>query len=74
MEQERRSVAVAVGPKADEQIEREQRERAWVAIQRIGERNVDTVPDEVLRRVTEVVEQVRQERYERAQRESSGDR
>ena len=74
MEQERQSVAVAVGPKAEEQVEQEQRARAWVAIQRIGKRNADTDPEEVLRRVTEVVEQVRQERYDRAQREASGDR
>ncbi len=41
------------------------RERFWRAIERIGERNADKDPDEVLRDVTELVEEVRQERYER---------
>ena len=42
-------------------------ERFWTAVEEIGERNADKDPDEVLRVVTEVVEEVRQERYEREQ-------
>ncbi len=47
------------------------RERFWRAIERIGARNADKDPDEVLRDVTEVVEEVRQERYERERRAKS---
>jgi hypothetical protein len=47
----------------DEQME--QVEQAWEAITRIGECNADEDPDEILRVVTEVVEEVRQERYNR---------
>ena len=39
--------------------------RFWAAVDRIRERNADKDPDEVCRDVTEVVEEVRQERYER---------
>jgi hypothetical protein len=41
------------------------RERFWQAVERIGRRNADKDPDEILRDVTEVVEEVRRERYER---------
>ena len=50
-----------------EQRQAEIRERFWKAVQEIGERNADKDPDEVMRLVTEVVEEVRQERYEREQ-------
>ena len=50
-----------------EELQAENRERFWKVIQKIGERNADKDPDEVLRIVTEVVEEVRQERYEREQ-------
>jgi hypothetical protein len=42
-------------------------ERFWQAVERIGARNADKDPDEVYREVTEVVEEVRRERYERSQ-------
>ena len=41
-------------------------EEAWATVDRIRDRNVDKDPDEVLRHVTAVVEEVRQERYERS--------
>jgi hypothetical protein len=40
-------------------------QRYWAAVDRIQERNADKDPDEGYRFVTEVVEEVRQERYER---------
>ena len=60
--------AVVTTPGVDEQSERQreqQIERFWRAVERIGERNKDKDPDEVLAEVTEVVEEVRRERYER---------
>ena len=46
-------------------------ERMWQAIDRIRERNADKDSDEELALITEVVEEVRQERYERQKREAS---
>lgn len=45
-------------------------ERFWEAVERIGERNRDLDPEAELAFITEVVEEVRQERYEQAQREA----
>lgn len=45
--------------------ERQARERVWQAAERIGRRNRDRTPDEILAAVTDVVEEVRRERYER---------
>ena len=41
----------------------------WAVIDRIRARMPDRDPDEVLREVTEIVEEVRQEHYEREQRD-----
>ena len=60
--------SIAVTADSDEQAQWELRERAWTAIERIGERNADLDPDEVYKHVTEVVEEVRRERYERIHR------
>ena len=61
----------AVVSKACEPIDQERdeiRERFWQAVEQIGERNADSDPDEAMRLVTEVVEEVRQEQYERTRR------
>jgi hypothetical protein len=42
-------------------------ERFWKAVERIGERNRDLDPEAELPFITEVVEEVRQELYEREQ-------
>lgn len=58
----------------DEQLRAEkERQRAedWAIIDRLRERNADKDPDEVMATVTEVVEEVRQELYEREQREKA---
>lgn len=55
-----------------ERIERNRHEiwkRAWAAIDHLHELNADEDPDEVYRIVTEVVEEVRQERYDARQRD-----
>ena len=57
-----------------EQERQQAKERFRRAIERIGELNADKDPDEVMRIVTEVVEEVRQEHYERTQRAAEGRR
>ena len=47
-------------------------ERFREVAERIGARNADKDPGEVMRIVTEVVEEVRQEHYERRQRAGCG--
>lgn len=61
------STVVEIAPKL-EGTKREARERAWAIIEQIGERNADKDPDEVLRDVTEVVEEVRRELYDEERR------
>jgi hypothetical protein len=72
MVQKKQAEPVALDePKTDSGQEHdwdEIRERFWRVVQEIGERNAHLDPDDVLREVTEVVEEVRQERYERARR------
>jgi hypothetical protein len=46
-------------------------ERFFAVADRIAARNADKDPDEELAYITEVVEEVRQERYEQAQRAAS---
>ena len=68
---------VEIEPDLEEQLRAEkERQRAedWAIIERIGERNKHLDPDEVLRHVTEVVEEVRQELYEEEQREKAAHR
>ena len=70
-----KSVKVVVSAETCEQVEQQHvdiRERFWRAVERIGKRNADKDPDDVLRDVTEVVEEVRQERYERARQTQGG--
>jgi len=50
-----------------EERQAENRERFWKVVEEIGERNADKDPDEVMRLVSEEVEEVRQEQYERDQ-------
>ncbi|MGH2531413.1 MAG: hypothetical protein ACRDJW_03805 [Thermomicrobiales bacterium] len=49
----------------------QQRATDWSVIDRIRERNKDKDPDEVLADVTAVVEEVRQELYEREQQQAA---
>lgn len=71
MQRERKAVAVATEPENGvdeldaEHAEQQARELVVRAVQRIHERDRDRDPYEVLAIVTEIVEEVRQERYER---------
>ena len=70
-------MAVIISPERDQQIETARRarlRRAGKAIERIAELNRDSDPAELDRLVDEVVEEVRQERYERRRRQTSGGR
>ena len=64
------TVGIVVSPEEYERLRDVQFERDWQAIQRLQDRNADKDPDEVLRVVTAVVDEVRQERYERQQQDS----
>jgi hypothetical protein len=65
------TVAVVIPPEAYQKIAHD---RFWTTVDRMRERNADKDPDEVYRDVTEVVEEVRQECYEREQRRIAGRR
>ena len=49
------------------QRQAEDKARFWEIVEEIRARNADKDPDEVYREVTAIVEEVRQERYEREQ-------
>jgi PHD/YefM family antitoxin component YafN of YafNO toxin-antitoxin module len=53
-------------------IDEAEQERLWAVVESVQQRNADKDPDEVLRDVTEIVEEVRQELYEKWRAESSG--
>lgn len=76
VEKQDNPIAVAIRPETDEQImnRNELRERFWRAVERISERNADMDPEAELAFITEVVEEVRQERYEREQAEAKNGR
>lgn len=61
-------IAVVISP---EEFDRFKIDRAWETVRRVQDRNADNDPDEVMKFVTEVVEEVRQEAYDK-QRASSG--
>ena len=69
-------VGVVISPEANDQLTEQQqrRERFWQTVDQIRDRNADKDPDEEMAFITQVVEEVRQERYEREQREAQGDR
>jgi hypothetical protein len=63
-------IAVETSPDDCELSEQERRRRMdafWEAVERIGERNKDLDPDEEFAFITEIVEEVRREQYEREQ-------
>jgi prevent-host-death family protein len=61
-------LVVVISPEEFERYRQQRIEEAWQAIDRMRERNAHLDPDEVLAEVTEVVEEVRRERYEAEQR------
>ena len=67
----------AVEPDACEQLELQRQrlmDRYRRAAERISEHNADKDPDEELAFITEVVEEVRQEQYERAKAQAKNGR
>ncbi len=67
VEKKGKPFAVIISPEQYGQLHREEQED-WAILDELARRNADKDPDEVLRDVTEVVEEVRQEHYEREQR------
>lgn len=68
VEQKGKAVAVVVSPEQFERYERQINEGFREAVGEIRRRNAGKDPDAVLRNVTEIVEEVRRERYEREHR------
>ena len=67
VERKGKPVAVLISPEQWERYQQQTKERLFEAIDRLQERNRDVDPAEVERDVTEAVEEVRRERYERQQ-------
>lgn len=61
-------LVVVISPEEFERYRQQRIEQAWQAIDRMRERNAHLDPDEMLAEITEVVEEVRQERYDAEQR------
>src|SRR4051794_5354949 len=72
--QDGKPVAAIIDAEEYERYRQDRIERSWATIDRIRERNAHLDPDEVLREVTEIVEEVRQEMYEERQRAAAGRR
>jgi hypothetical protein len=68
------SAVVAIRPEQCDQEQERAMERFWQAADRIRERTADMDPDAELPFITDVVEEVRRERYERAQRKAQNGR
>jgi PHD/YefM family antitoxin component YafN of YafNO toxin-antitoxin module len=62
-------VAIVMSP---EEYLSVRRERAWALIRQVQDRNADQDPDDVLREVTDIVEEVRQEQHDRARATLAG--
>lgn len=65
VERKGKPVAVIISPEQFERFEQLSRDRYAAIIEEIWKRNEDKDPEEVYRHVTEVVEEVRREHYER---------
>jgi len=71
VEKKGKPVAVVISPEQYEAIQKEE-QRLWHVVDQIRARNVDTDPDEVLRDVTAVVEEVRKTQYGKRKKEAEG--
>jgi prevent-host-death family protein len=67
-------VAVVISPEKYERLVDPEAATDWAVIHAMQERNAHLDPDEVLREVTEIVEEVRQEMYEERVRAAQGGR
>jgi prevent-host-death family protein len=59
------AIAVVISPEDYARYRRSEEDGWWASIQRVQDRNADKDPDEVLRDVTELVEEVRRDRRAR---------
>jgi PHD/YefM family antitoxin component YafN of YafNO toxin-antitoxin module len=67
IQEDGKTVGVMITVEEYEKWREARRARAWEAIQRVKGRNADKDPDEEMAFITEVVEEVRRELYERDQ-------
>lgn len=65
VEQDGEPIAVLISPQDFASLRRSQEEEWWASIEQVQERNADKDPDDVLRDVTAIVDEVRQERRAR---------
>jgi prevent-host-death family protein len=68
VERDGEPVAVLISPQQYDRYVAYLTERFRKVVDELHALNADKVPDEIMRDVTEIVEEVRQERYERKQR------
>ncbi len=73
VEKKGKTVAVVVSPVQFRQLEKIKAE-GWAVIDELRSRNIDKYPDQVYRQVTKVVEEVRQEMYDKEQKKSKRSR
>ena len=73
VEKKGKTVAVVVSPEQFRQLEKIKAE-GWAVIDELRARNKDKDPDEVYREVTKIVEEVRQEMYDKEQKKSKRSR
>jgi len=69
VERKGKPFAVVISPEQYESLSKQQ-EKAWAVVEEIQARNRNKDPDEVLADVTKVVEEVRQERYDKRQKKT----
>ncbi len=69
VEKKGRPFAVVISPQQFKQLENIKTE-GWAVVDELRKRNVNKDPDEVYREVTAVVEEVRQEMYEKGQKQA----
>jgi prevent-host-death family protein len=74
IERKGRPAAVVISPEEFDRYQQQVKQRFFETADELNRRNADQDPEDVLRDVTAIVEQVRQERYDRAQQGDSGDR
>ncbi len=67
VERKGKPMVVLISPEQFDHYQEQVKERFFTAVGEVQRLNVDEDPDEVLRAVTEVVDRVRQERYDRKQ-------
>src|SRR3712207_6360363 len=70
VERKGRPMAVLISPEQWQQYQDDARNRFFDAVDRLQERNRDADPEQVLRDVTEAVEEVRRERYDERQHDT----